>query len=32
MFEYIENELNKHGIRFMKLLADTRMDLVNTRR
>ena len=33
MFEYIENELNKHGIRFMKLVGqtkvDTRMDLVN---
>lgn len=33
MFEYIEDELNKHGIRFMKLVGqtkvDTRMDLVN---
>ena len=33
MFEYIENELNKRGIRFMKLVGqtkvDTRMDLVN---
>ena len=33
MFEYIENELNKHGIKFMKLVGqtkvDTRMDLVN---
>ena len=33
MFEYIENELNKHGIRFMKLVGqtkvNTRMDLVN---